>query len=89
MKRVENRLGHLRGVLGRLEAVMEPMMAVPGRNIQGRGGSPPLSVTYGLGPALAGGGKGEGLRLSLRREYQKKLSHASDPRGVGGLLLLL
>ena len=53
MKRVENRLGHLRGVLGRLEAVMEPMMAVPGRNIQG-GGPPP--VTYDLGPALAGGG---------------------------------
>ena len=40
-------------------------------------------------PALAGGGKGEGLRLSLRSEYQKKLSHASEPRGVGGFSFLL
>ena len=34
--------------------------------------------------ALAGGGKAEGLRVGLRSEYEKKLSPASDARGVGG-----
>ena len=60
-------------------------LSVPRGDIQGGGTSPPQSpMTWA--PALAGGGKGEGLRVGLRSEYQKKLSRASDPGGVGGYI---
>ena len=55
LKRLENKLGHVRGALGRLQAVMEPMIAVPGWNIQG---SPPLPPPGYLRPEPGPSGRG-------------------------------